>query len=145
YEVKLRPGVTFHNGKTFDAEDVIYSIRLMAKKTSIALPFVSGIRIRDLKAVNKTTLRIPLKFPDANLAANFVYYNTWIVQKGETNFKHPVGTGPFKFQSFTPGQQSVFTRNSDYWGRHAYVDTLKIASISDPTARLNALLSGQID
>jgi peptide/nickel transport system substrate-binding protein len=145
YEVKLRPGVTFHNGKPLTAEDVIYSIRLMAKPTSAALPFVSGIRLGDLKAVNKLTLRIPLKFPDANLAANFVYYNTWIVQNGETNFRHPVGTGPFKFQSFTPGQQSVFTRNPNYWARPAYVDTLKIVSISDPTARLNALLSGQID
>lgn len=146
YEVKLRSGVTFHNGKTFDADDVIYSIRLMAKKTSIALPFVSGINISDLKAVNKTTLRIPLKYPDGNLAANFVYYNTWIVQKGETNFSRPVGTGPFKFQSFTPGQQSVFTRNPNYWGKGGpYVDSLRIVSISDPTARLNALLSGQID
>jgi peptide/nickel transport system substrate-binding protein len=146
YEVKLRPGVTFHNGKTLDAEDVIYSIRLMAKKTSIALPFVSGIKLRDLKAVNKTTLRIPLLFPDGDLRANFVYYNTWIVQKGEKNFRRPVGTGPFKFQSFTPGQQSVFTRNANYWGHGGpYVDSLKIVSISDPTARLNALLSGQID
>ncbi len=146
YEVKLRPGVTFHNGKTFSAEDVIYSIHLMAKPTSAALPFVSGINIRDLKAINKTTLRIPLKFPDANLAANFVYYNTWIVQKGEKNFSRPVGTGPFKFGSFTPGQQSVFKRNPHYWARGGpYVDSLKIVSISDPTARLNALLSGQID
>jgi len=147
YEVKLRPGVTFHNGKSLDAADVIYSIRMMAKPTSAALPFVSGINLHELKVVNKTTLRIPLKFPDADLAANFVYYNTWIVQNGETNFAHPVGTGPFKFGSFTPGQQSIFTRNHNYWGGHGgpYVDTLKIVSISDPTARLNALLSGQID
>jgi peptide/nickel transport system substrate-binding protein len=146
YEVKLRPGVTFHNGKPFGAQDVIYSIQKMAGKTSAALPFVSGIDIHGLKAVDNLTVRIPLKFPDADLAANFVYYNTWIVQDGETDFKHPVGTGPFKFQSFTPGQQSVFTKNPNYWGKGGpYVDTLKIVSISDPTARLNALLSGQID
>src|SRR5947209_9750090 len=108
---------------------------MMAKPTSAALPFVSGINLHELKVVNKTTLRIPLKFPDADLAANFVYYNTWIVQNGEKDFSHPVGTGPFKFESFTPGQQSVFTRNPHYWeaGR-PYVDSLKIVSISDPTA-----------
>jgi peptide/nickel transport system substrate-binding protein len=146
YEIKLRPGVTFHNGKSFGADDVIYSIRLMAKKTSNALPFVSEINLAELKALNKLTVRVPLKFPDADLAANFVYYNTWIVQNGEKNFAHPVGTGPFKFQSFTPGQQSVFTRNHDYWvSGKPYVDTLKIVSISDPSARLNALLSGQVD
>lgn len=146
WEVKLRPGVTFHNGKSLTSQDVIYSIRLMSKPTSAALPFVSGINLHELKAVNPTTLRIPLKFPDASLKENFIYYNTWIVQDGETNFSHPVGTGPFKFESFTPGQQSVFSKNPNYWiSGQPYVDSLKIVSISDDTARLNALLSGQID
>jgi peptide/nickel transport system substrate-binding protein len=146
YEVKLRPHVTFHNGKTFGADDVIYSIQQMAKPTSAGLPFVSGINLRDLKAINKTTVRIPLKFPDADLAANFTYYNNWIVPAGQKDYKHPVGSGPFEFESFTPGQQSVFKRNPNYWvtGK-PYIDALKIVSISDPTARLNALLSGQID
>jgi peptide/nickel transport system substrate-binding protein len=146
WEVKLRSGVTFHNGKTLTAQDVIYSIRLMSASTSAALPFVSGINLHDIKAINSTTLRIPLKFPDASLQSNFVYYNTWIVQDGEKDFTHPVGTGPFKFASFTPGQQSVFTKNPNYWiSGQPLVDTLKIISISDNTARLNALLSGQID
>jgi peptide/nickel transport system substrate-binding protein len=146
WEVKLRPGVTFHNGKTFGAADVIYSIQKMAGKTSAALPFVSNIRLGEMKAVNATTLQIPLVSPDASLMDNFVYYNTWIVQDGETNFSHPVGTGPFKFESFTPGQQSVFAKNPHYWQTgKPYVDTLKILSVTDPTARLNALLSGQID
>jgi peptide/nickel transport system substrate-binding protein len=146
YEVKLRPGVEFHNGKTLGAEDLIYSIQQMAKPTSAAVPFVSGIRLRDLKAINKTTVRIPLLFPDADLAANFTYYNTWIVPKGQTNYKHPVGTGPFMFDSFVPGQQSIFKRNPHYWiSGKPYVDALKFTSITDNTARLNALLSGQID
>lgn len=146
WEVKLRSGVTFHNGKPLTAQDVIYSIRLMSKPTSAALPFVSGINLNELKAVNSTTLRIPLKFPDASLQTNFVYYNTWIVQDGEKNFSHPVGTGPFKFESFTPGQQSLFSKNPNYWmSGEPYVDAIKISSISDDTARLNALLSGQID
>jgi peptide/nickel transport system substrate-binding protein len=118
----------------------------MSKPTSAALPFVSGIKLNELKAVNSTTLRIPLKFPDGSLQSNFVYYNTWIVQDGEKDFSHPVGTGPFKFESFTPGQQSLFSKNANYWmtGK-PYVDAIKIASISDDSARLNALLSGQID
>ena len=147
WEVKLRPDVTFHNGKTLTAQDVIYSIQLMSKPTSAGLPFVSEIKLNGLKAVDSTTLRIPLKVPDASLDTNFVYYNTWIVQDGETDFlHHPIGTGPFKFESFTPGQQSVFVKNPNYWMTgQPYVDTLKIISISDDTARLNALLSGQID
>jgi len=146
YEVTLRPDVTFHNGKTLGAQDVIYSLGLMAKPTSAAAPFVSNINLRDVKAVDKTTVRIPLKSPDADLAANFVYYNTWIVQDGEKDFTKPVGTGPFKYESFTPGKQSAFTKNENYWeSGKPYLEGLKIVSISDPAARLNALLSGQID
>ena len=149
YEVKLRPGVEFHNGKTFGAEDVVYSIQQMAGKTSYALPFVSNIDLNGLKSAGKLAVRIPLKSPDADLAANFIYYNTWIFPAGTTAAelnKHPIGTGPFKFQSFTPGQQSVFVRNPNYWeSGKPYVDTLKYISITDNNARLNALLSGQID
>jgi peptide/nickel transport system substrate-binding protein len=146
YEVKLRPGVEFHNGKTFGADDLIYSIRQMAKPTSFAVPFVSGINLRDMKKIDNLTVKIPLTAPDADLAANFTYYNTWIMQDGETDFKKPVGTGPFMAESFTPGQQSVFKKNPNYWvSGKPYVDELKIVSIDDPTARLNALLSGQID
>jgi peptide/nickel transport system substrate-binding protein len=147
YEVRLRPDVEFHNGKTFGAEDLIYSIRLMAKPANFAsVPFVAGINLNELKAVDPLTVRIPLKFPDADLGANFVYWNTWIVQDGEKDFSHPVGTGPFMFDSFKPGTESVFKRNPNYWvDGKPYVDELKITSIDDNTARLNALLSGQID
>jgi len=147
YEVKLRPDVVFHNGKTFGAEDLIYSIRLMAKPANFAsVPFVAGINLNELKAVDPLTVRIPLKFPDADLGANFVYWNTWIVQDGETDFTHPVGTGPFMFESFKPGTESVFKRNPNYWvSGKPYVDQLRITAIDDNTARLNALLSGQID
>jgi peptide/nickel transport system substrate-binding protein len=146
WEIKLRPGVTFHNGKDFGADDVIYSMKQMAKPSSYALPFVSNINARDIKKVDKLTVQVPLTAPDADLPSNFAQYNTWIFQDGETDFKHPVGTGPFVYQSFTPGQQSVFTRNANYWqSPKPYVDTLKIIGITDNGARLNALLSGQID
>jgi len=145
--VKLRPGVEFHNGKTFGAKDLIYSLQLMAKPANFAsVPFVSGINLKDLKAVNDTTVKIPLLYPDASLQQNFVYWNTWIVQDGETDFNHPVGTGPFEYVSFEKGKQSVFKKNPNYWQTgKPYVDQLVIQSIDDNTARLNALLSGQID
>ena len=148
WEVKLRPGVTFHNGKTFGAEDLIWSIQQMAGKTSAALPYVSGIKLGELKAVNKLTVRIPLKAADADLSGNFTYYNTWIVPKGQTakDYKKPVGSGPFMAKTFTPGRQSEFVKNPNYWvSGKPYVDSLTIQSIDDNNARLNALLSGQID
>ena len=147
YEVKLRDGVTFHNGKSFGADDVIYSIQQMSKPANFgSYPFVSGIDVANMKAINKHLVRIPLKAPDGDLAANFTYYNTWMIPAGMTDFKHPIGTGPFAFESFTPGQQSVFKKNPNYWQTgKPYVDSLMITSITDPTARLNALLAGTID
>jgi len=147
YEVKLRDGVTFHNGKSFGADDVIYSIQQMSKPANFgSYPFVSGIDVANMKAIRKDLVRIPLKAPDGDLAANFTYYNTWIVPAGQTDYKHPIGTGPFAFESFTPGQQSVFKKNPNYWQTgKPYVDSLMITSITDPTARLNALLAGTID
>ena len=83
--------------------------------------------------------------PDADLSANFTYYNSWMIQNGETDFKKPIGTGPFMADTFTPGKESVFQANPNYWvtGK-PYVKTLKIISFDDTTARLNALLSGEI-
>jgi peptide/nickel transport system substrate-binding protein len=60
--------------------------------------------------------------------------------------KNPVGTGPFKYQSFTPGQRSVFTKNENYWETaKPFVDQLVIIDFPDDTARTNALLGGQVD
>ena len=58
--------------------------------------------------------------------------------------KNPVGTGAFKYQSFTPGKDSVFTKYADYWGDKAFVDELHIQDFADPNAQVNALQAGQI-
>ncbi len=137
WEVKLRPGVTFHNGKTFGAEDVIWSIQQMAGKTSAALPFVSGIKLGELKAVNKLTVRIPLKAADADLAGNFTYYNTWIVPKGQTakDYKKPIGTGPFMAQSFTPGPAERVREEPELLGEGQAVRRLAQDSRTSTTTR----------
>ena len=60
--------------------------------------------------------------------------------------KKPIGTGPFKYVSFTPGQQSVFARNENYWNSPLpYADQLVMTDYSDETSQVNALLSGQVD
>ncbi len=58
--------------------------------------------------------------------------------------KNPVGTGAFKYESFTPGKDSVFTRYPDYWGDKALVEELHIQDFADPNAQVNALQAGQI-
>ena len=64
----------------------------------------------------------------------------------DEDFAVPNGTGPFKYKSFAPGERSVFVRNGAYRIHGGpYVDSVEIISISDPTARLNALAAGQVD
>jgi peptide/nickel transport system substrate-binding protein len=144
--VKLRKGVTFHNGKSFTADDVIYTLRSMGDPKHVGHAKVLDIRLGDLKKIDPYTLRIPLKTPNARLYDNFATQNTVVIPNGLKDFTKPVGTGPFAYGSFTPGVRSLSTRNPDYWeSGKPYVDELEIVSIDDPGARLNALLGGKVD
>ena len=146
YEIKLRPDVTFHNGKSFTADDVIFTLRSMGDPKHAGHAAVTNVRLSELKKLDPLTLRVPLKNPDARLSDQFVQQNDVVIQDGETNFSHPVGTGPFMFQSFTPGERSVCKRNPSYWEEgKPYFDEWHAISIDDDAARLNALKSGQID
>ena len=73
--------------------------------------------------------------------------NTVMIQNGETDFTKPIGTGPFKFKTFKPGDAQPVRRRTRTTGRTGkpYVDEWEDISIDDNTARLNALLSGEID
>lgn len=144
--VKLRKGVTFHNGKSLTADDVIYTLRTLGNAKHVAHSAVTGIRLGQLKKVDTHTLRIPLTGPNARLYDNFNVQNSVVLPVGMKDFSKPIGTGPFSFKSFTPGQRSLCVRNPDYWENgKPYVDEWEDISIDDPSARLNALLAGEID
>ena len=144
WEFRLRDGVTWHDGKPFTADDVIYSMHWMAKPGNGSQGSVANVDLARLKRKSATTVVIPLKEPDLQFPSAMAV--CWIVQDGAKDFTHPIGTGPFRFQSLSPGQQSVSTRNPHYWEHgKPYVDALVIESIADDTARLNALMAGQID
>lgn len=145
--VKLRPGVQFHNGKPVTADDVIFSIQriLDPKNPKVGATSIGYVDAAGLKKIDTHTVRIPLKFANAAFPDDIGQYFNSIVPVGYDPAK-PVGTGAFKYQSFTPGQQSVFVKNPNYWqsGR-PYVDQLVIIDFPDSTARVNALLGGQVD
>jgi peptide/nickel transport system substrate-binding protein len=146
WEVTLRPDVTWHDGKPFTADDVIYTFGEMADPKHVSHASVTNINLRDVKKVDDLTLEIPLKSPNARLFDSFVQQNTVIVQDGAKDFTNPVGTGPFVFGSFTVGERSLCTKNPDYWEEgKPYVDEWEDISIDDNSARLNALLAGEVD
>jgi peptide/nickel transport system substrate-binding protein len=144
WTMHLRKGVQWHDGSPFVAEDAIFTLRFYALPTSTVPLASSYIDLKNMKALDSHTVFIPLHSANADLP-NFLQ-QMYVVKNGETKYNHPIGTGPFKFVSFTPGQRSVFVRNPNYWQTgKPYLDELKFVSIPDQTARLNALLGGQID
>jgi peptide/nickel transport system substrate-binding protein len=150
---KLRDGVTWHDGKPFTAEDVVWNFRALWSNpaANFASGFLAGLV--DFKAVRKRdrlTVEVPLAMPVAEFPTIFAYYDFGVVQNGATPksiAKHPIGTGPFRYVSFTPGSQSVFERNPNYWeSGKPYVDRLVVdSSFTDNNAIFNALLSGSIN
>jgi peptide/nickel transport system substrate-binding protein len=145
WTIRTRAGVTWHDGKPLTAKDVLYTLKRDNQLQLIGGFATKVIDFANVKVLDKRTLRVPLKVARADWPNDLVAPLT-IVQDGATDFSHPVGTGPFEFVSFTPGQTSLFKKNPNYWlsGR-PYLDELEISTISDPTSRVNALLSGQVD
>jgi peptide/nickel transport system substrate-binding protein len=145
--VKLRRGVEFHNGTTVTADDVIFSLNriLDPKDPKVGATSIGYINAGGMKKLDAHTVQIPLKFANTAFPDDIGQYFNGIVPTGYDP-KNPVGTGPFKYQSFTPGQQSVFVKNPHYWeSGKPHVDQLTIIDFPDSTARVNALLGGQVD
>jgi peptide/nickel transport system substrate-binding protein len=147
WTIRLKDGITFHNGKPVTADDVIFSLRriLDPKDPKVGAASIGYVEEKKLKKLDDRTVRVTLEFPNAGFPDDIGQYFNAIVPT-DYDVKNPVGTGPFKYKSFTPGQQSEFTRFEDYWEEgKPYVDSLVIIDFPDDTARTNALLGGQVE
>ena len=144
---KLRKGIEFHDGKPFDADDVIYTMnRHMGEdSTSSAKSLVSTVT--EWKKLDSHTVKAVLSSPNGDLPSILGTFHFKIIENGAEGeyFLKPNGTGPFVFQEFQPGIRSVGVRNENYWveGR-PYLDELETFAITDPVARVNAVISGDI-
>jgi peptide/nickel transport system substrate-binding protein len=152
WRCKLRQGVTFHSGKKFTAEDVLYSYRYIAnpKNKAEGQPRVSQIDLANSKAISPYEIEFRLKAPIGDFASTVSDKAIWIAPTGKTDFgTKPDGTGPFQFVQWQPGVNSLYKRFEHYWGLAngggPYVDELEFQTIVDDSARLNALLGGQVD
>lgn len=147
WTVKLKKGVKFHNGKELVAEDLIYTIQRILDPATKALKasLLANVDLPNLKKTGKYTVEIALKSADVVFNEPWSNYAMGIVPVGYDP-KNPVGTGPFKYVSFTPGVKSVYNKHTEYWRTgQPYVDSVEILTLENETARVNALLSGQVD
>jgi peptide/nickel transport system substrate-binding protein len=149
----LRPGVLWHDGTPFGAADVVYNFQALwsSATSNYSASFLAGVvDFKNVRARDKLTVEVPLLTPVAQFPTLFAWLNFGIVKAGataKTAAVHPIGTGPFKFVSFTPGSQSVFVANKDYWEEgKPYVDKLVVdSSFTDNNALTSALLGGQVN
>ena len=148
WTLKIRDDVVFHDGSPLTTDDVVYSLRYVADPAneSAGLASLSFLQPNNIRRLDATTVELQLDRPFAFLPNPLAERFIKIFKDGTTEFEPPNGTGPFKFDSWTRGERSLFVRNEDYWIEdRPYLDELEVFSIEDPSARLNALVAGQID
>ena len=146
YVFKIRKGVEFHSGGTLSADDVIWSMNRHLGEDSPSSIAAFFSNVVEWKKIDSHTVKLSLSSPDADMPIKLTQFQAKIVKEGTTDFSKGAGTGPYVVDSFQPGIRSVHSRNPNYWrstGQH--LDQIEITAITDPNARLNALLSGDVD
>lgn len=145
---KLRKGVEFHNGKTMDADDVVYSINHHRGEDSKSAAKGIVTPITDVNALDKNTVQFKLNGGNADFPFIASDYHLTIVPKGTKgkDFDKGIGTGGFMLKKWEPGVRALVQRNPNYFkeGR-AHFDEVETIHIKDTSARTNALKTGQID
>ncbi|MFD2173955.1 ABC transporter substrate-binding protein [Rhodobacter lacus] len=141
---KVRQGITFHNGKTLTADDILYSLNLHRGDSGSAARSVAAA-IKDIVKLDETTVKITLESGNADLPYVLSDYHFLVVPEGFDDWMNPIGTGPFKLERMEPGVRARFVRNESYWKPGcANVDAVEVIVINDIAARTNALMSGQV-
>ena len=141
----LRKGVEFHNGKTMDADDVIFSINHhRGKDTKSAAKGIID-PVEDIRKDGKFTVIFDLKGGNADFPYIMSDYHLTISPAG-SDFLDGVGTGGYVLKEYEPGVRAFVVRNPNYFKENrAFFDEVETLAISDVNARTNALKTGQID
>ena len=143
---KLRQGVVFHDGSKLTPEDVIYTISRVKDPKTGSTARALAAQIAEVVADGPGAVKITLDNPNADLPVILGTPHFMIVKDGTTDFSKGIGTGPYTVKEFSPGVRSVAVRNANYWkSGKPYLDEIEYFSIEDETARLNAMLAGDID
>ncbi len=145
YTFHLRDDVTFHNGKAFSAEDVVYTYEALSGLGGEEPLSSKFTNVTAINAIDDYTVELTLGEADA---AFLQYTRVAVLPKGyEDQSSAPVGTGPFVFEKYVPGQMVVLEKNENYYdeSRMPKIDEAQIYIMGDDSAVLTALQSGQLD
>jgi peptide/nickel transport system substrate-binding protein len=152
---KLRPNVSFHDGTPFDAAAVVFSFaRILDPKHPNFLADATYWRglmksVTKVTAIDPLTVAIETQTPYAPLLGNLAMYAmvspTAVGRSGDAFQQHPIGTGPFMFESWTVGEHVVVRRFDGYWGKQALLERIVFRVVVDARQRLVELESGSVD
>ena len=148
WTIRLRKGLLFHDGREATADDLIFSIKrvLNPKAPGEAANALKGAQLGAIRKLDSRTIELPFSHPYSTFVESLANNITVYLLPTDFDIKKPVGTGPFKYVSFTPGQQSIFARWEHYWDQPLpYVDKLVMVDYDDETSQVNALLADQVD
>jgi peptide/nickel transport system substrate-binding protein len=162
YTFFLRQGVKFHDGTDFNADAVVYNFERWMNGTKDKFYYYAsmfggfkgdeGHVIEEVKAVDEYTVEFKLKRPQAPFLKNLAMSPFGIAspaaleEYGEKFTENPVGTGPFKFVEWKRNDKIVLEKNENYWKEgYPKLDGIIFKSIPENSARLNALMTGEID
>lgn len=152
WEFKLRPGVTFHDGTPFGAEDVVATFRRVPNVPGNPNPYTVYLAgITAMEAIDPLTVRVRTNGPQPIVPVNLAQ----IMITARAHEKTPnapfntgeaaIGTGPFRIGSWSTNAPLVLRRNDSYWAGRPAWETVSFTPIPIDAARVAALLSGDVD
>ena len=146
----IRQGVKFHDGTDLTLDDVVYSIqRIMDPANAAPRQAQFAGAIEAVQAEQPDKIVITLKEPNAAFLSLMAY--AWVVpqhaaSQGKDSFAmHPIGTGPYRYVEWKPGDHATLTRFDDYWGGRPPLDQVVLRPIPEASTRTVELESGGID
>jgi peptide/nickel transport system substrate-binding protein len=150
WQINIRPGIKFQNGEALDATAVKLNIDTYVHGALTGQ--VLGPLVKDVQVTGPQTIVVNMKqpwaaFPSSYLdSAGALMMAPAMIKSKDGGATHPIGTGPFVFQSWTPGDSFKVTRNPNYWQKgEPHLDSITFRVIPDEATRVAALQSGDIN
>lgn len=147
YDFILRPNVRFHDGTPLTAADVVAGLRRAAAPASLNLHAATMREIVAARAPDPLHVQVTLAAPDSEFLIALAQADAAVVpaHAAATLGTAPVGTGPFRFDTWRRGESIALRRNPAYWGTRALLARIELRYIGDPTAATAAIRSGAVD
>lgn len=153
WELKLREGVTFHDGGPFTADDVVFSFARVPTLLNSPGSFIYATKpVVKIEVVDPLTIRLITAAPVPLMPYNLT--GVAIVSKAHglgmstlsfNNLQSAIGTGPYRVTAFSIGEEATFQRNETWWGPKPHWDTVRYRLIADNASRIAALRAGEAD